>query len=65
MRVEKKDRIVVTKHLEQLCEKEFALKQDDTYKGFDQGAAWTRRSCSVVPLAREKGRPLAAPEANR
>jgi hypothetical protein len=29
---------VVTKHLEQLCEKEFALKQDEAYKGFDRGS---------------------------
>jgi hypothetical protein len=30
---------VVTKHLEQLCEKEFALKQDEAYKGFDRELA--------------------------
>lgn len=30
---------MVTKHLEQLCEKEFALKQDEAYKGFDRELA--------------------------
>jgi len=30
---------VVTKHLEQLCEKEFALKQDEAYKGFGRELA--------------------------
>lgn len=30
---------MVTKHVEQLCEKEFALKQDEAYKGFDRELA--------------------------
>ena len=30
---------MVTKHLEQLCEKEFALKQDEAYKGSDRELA--------------------------
>jgi hypothetical protein len=30
---------VVTKEFEQLCEKEFALKQDEAYKGFDRELA--------------------------
>jgi hypothetical protein len=30
---------VVTKEFEQLCEKEFALKQDKAYRGFDRELA--------------------------
>jgi hypothetical protein len=30
---------VVTKEFEQLCEKEFVLKQDEAYRGFDRELA--------------------------